>query len=91
MSGMARVVVVIATALLAIVLLPGISEAATTRATIRLVNNGYEGLLVAIGETVPADQSSNVINRIKVGTTQSVTLYMTLGYSLGQVGGTSWT
>ncbi|KAK2163941.1 hypothetical protein NP493_1441g00005 [Ridgeia piscesae] len=62
---MARVVVVIATALLTIFLLSDTSVAATTRATIRLVNNGYEGLLVAIAETVPADQSSKVITRIK--------------------------
>ena len=84
LSGMARVVVVIATALLTIFLLSDTSVAATTRATIRLVNNGYEGLLVAIAETVPADQSSKVITRIKVGPTQSVTLCFTRGYSLGQ-------
>ncbi|KAI0230403.1 hypothetical protein LSAT2_019242 [Lamellibrachia satsuma] len=44
------------------------SLAGTTRANIKLVNNGYEGILIVIAETVPVSKSETMINRIKVGT-----------------------
>ena len=44
------------------------SLAGTTRANIKLVNNGYEGIVIAVAETVPASKSETMINRIKVGT-----------------------
>lgn len=40
--------------------------ASSTRSSVRLVNNGYEGLLVAIAETVPDSQSATAVERIKV-------------------------
>lgn len=43
---------------------PDLSLAGLPRDNIRLVNNGYEGLVIAIGETVP--DSPAVIDRIKV-------------------------
>ena len=36
------------------------------RANITLVNNGYEGMLVAIAESVPISESDEIIRRIKV-------------------------
>ena len=35
--------------------------------SVKLVNNGYENLVVAIAETVPDSQSATAIARIKVG------------------------
>ncbi|KAK2157780.1 hypothetical protein NP493_1848g00070 [Ridgeia piscesae] len=36
------------------------------RAKITLVNNGYEGMLVAIAESVPISESDEIILRIKL-------------------------
>ena len=52
---------------LTLLLVPNTSLASTTRANIKLVNNGYEGILIAIGESVPFSKSVAVIDRIKVG------------------------
>ena len=52
---------------LTLLFVPNTSLAGTTRANIKLVNNGYEGILIAIGESVPFSKSVAVIDRIKVG------------------------
>ena len=44
------------------------SLADSTRANIKLVNNGYEDILIAIAETVPVSKSDTVLRRLKVGT-----------------------
>ena len=44
------------------------SLAVSTRANIRLVNNGYEDILIAIAETVPVSESGTILRRLKVGT-----------------------
>ena len=49
------------------------SHAVSTRANIRLVNNGYEGILVAIAETVPVSESDTILRRLKVGTHNRMT------------------
>ena len=51
---------------LAVFLGVDMSLAYTTRNEIKLVNNGYEDILVAIGESVPVSESGNMIRRIKV-------------------------
>ena len=43
------------------------SLASTTRANIKLLNNGYEGILIAIAETAPVSESDKIIRWIKVG------------------------
>ena len=44
------------------------SLAVSTRANIKLVNNGYEGILIAIAETVPVSESQIILNRLRVST-----------------------
>ncbi|KAK2180607.1 hypothetical protein NP493_436g02010 [Ridgeia piscesae] len=41
------------------------SLAVSTRANIRLVNNGYEDILIAIAETVPVSESGTILRRLK--------------------------
>ncbi|KAI0208298.1 Calcium-activated chloride channel regulator 4A [Lamellibrachia satsuma] len=50
---------------LAVFLVVDMSLAYTTRNEIKLVDNGYEDILVAIGESVPVSESGNMIRRIK--------------------------
>jgi len=51
---------------LAVFLAVDTSLAYTERNTIKLVNNGYEDILVAIGESVPESDSAKIIRQIKV-------------------------
>ena len=37
------------------------------RNEIKLVDNGYEGILIAIGEAAPVSQRTLILTRIKVG------------------------
>ena len=37
------------------------------RNEIKLIENGYEDVLIAIGEAVPLSESDKIISRIKVG------------------------
>ena len=64
---MPRVAVAVVAAL-AFMSLVHSSLAGTTRANIKLVNNGYESILIAVAETVPVSESDSIIRRIKVGT-----------------------
>ncbi|KAI0230401.1 hypothetical protein LSAT2_019239 [Lamellibrachia satsuma] len=61
MSGVA-VAVVAALAFMSVV---HSSLAGSTRANIKLVNNGYEGILIAVAETAPVSESDNIIRWIK--------------------------
>ncbi|KAI0221551.1 hypothetical protein LSAT2_027120, partial [Lamellibrachia satsuma] len=61
---MSRIAAVIVVTALTVVFASGVSLAATTRANIALVENGYEGILIAIAETVP--HSTELIGRIKM-------------------------
>ena len=63
MSSVATTVAV----LLAVLLVADLSLAYIKRNEIKLVNNGYEGILIAIGESVPVSKSAEIIQRIKVG------------------------
>ncbi|KAK2180610.1 hypothetical protein NP493_436g02058 [Ridgeia piscesae] len=47
------------------------SLAVSTRANIRLVNNGYEDILIAIAETVPVSESGTILRRLKTFFTQA--------------------
>ncbi|KAI0230410.1 Calcium-activated chloride channel regulator 1, partial [Lamellibrachia satsuma] len=58
-------VAVAAVAALAFMSVVHSSLAGTTRANIKLVNNGYEGILIAIAETVPVSKSKHITDRIK--------------------------
>ena len=58
------------------------SIAVSTRANIRLVNNGYEGILIAIAETVPVSESGTILRRLKVGTHNHVTRVDRHAYSV---------
>ena len=61
------------------------SLAVSTRANIRLVNNGYEGILVAIAETVPVSKSGPILRRLKVGTHYRVTRVDSYASSVARV------
>ncbi|KAI0208300.1 Calcium-activated chloride channel regulator 1 [Lamellibrachia satsuma] len=61
MSSVATTVAV----LMSVLLVADLSLAYTKRNEIKLVNNGYEGILIAIGESVPASDSEEMIRRIK--------------------------
>ena len=61
---MARVVLVLGV----VALLFFVERSLGERAKITLVNNGYEGMLVAIAESVPVSESIEMIRRIKVRT-----------------------
>jgi len=58
------------------------SLAVSTRANIKLVNNGYEGILIAIAETVPVSESGLILRRLKVGTHYRVTRVDSHTYSV---------
>ena len=53
--------------------------ASSSRSKVKLVNNGYEDLVVAIAETVPDSQSTTAIARIKVGATLLCTVSQQIG------------
>ena len=59
---MARVVLVLGV----LALLFFVERSLGERAQITLVNGGYEGMLVAIAESVPVSESEEMIRRIKV-------------------------
>ena len=61
---MARIAFVVT--VLTLVLVVETPLGATTRASISLNNNGYEGIEIAIGESVPVSKSTEMIRRIKV-------------------------
>lgn len=57
---------VVAVAVLTLLLVDEAQLESTRRSNITLVDNGYEGILIAIGESVPESDSAKVLSQIEV-------------------------
>ena len=57
---------VVAAAVLTLLLVGDAQLESTRRSNITLVDNGYEGILIAIGESVPESDSAKVLSQIEV-------------------------
>ena len=62
----ARFSVVVGSVLFALLVAADATLKHTTRSNITLVNNGYEGILIAIGEAVPEANNRYIFRRLEV-------------------------
>jgi hypothetical protein len=58
----------------ALLLVQGAAQAALSGVTLR--NSGYEGLVLAIADTVPYDECDQIISNLKVSTLNHAVIYI---------------